>query len=63
MTQTLSYSEIIKDRNEAENAIGKILLDLQKQTGCQVNGIALIKIIGAKDSIMLPKIDLKIFDN
>lgn len=63
MITTLSYSEIIKDRQEAERAIGKILSDLQRQTGCQVSGITLTKIIGAKDSILIPKIDLNLFDN
>lgn len=57
---TLTYSEIIKDKKDAEAAIGKILSDLEKQTGKKVVNIYITKIIASKDSILLPRIEMNL---
>lgn len=49
MTGTLSYSEVIAQKKAAEEAIAKILKELQEQTGANIHGIGTTKLIGAKE--------------
>lgn len=48
MTATLSISEILQEKRAAEQAIAKILSDLQRDTRAYIQGIALTKLIGDK---------------
>lgn len=48
MTATLSLSEIMQEKRATEQAIAKILSDLQRDTGAYIHGIALTKLIGDK---------------
>lgn len=50
MTATLSFSEIKNIKKATEEAIGKLLLELQMDTGAIVNGLNITKIIGTQGS-------------
>lgn len=59
MTATLSLSEIMQEKRAAEQAIAKILSDLQRDTGAYIQGIALTKLIGDNGArIVSAKIDI-----
>lgn len=50
MTETLSYIEVIKQKQAVEAAIAKMLEELQEQTGALVHSIAITKLIGSHSS-------------
>lgn len=47
MPAILNYSEVTKDKKIAEDAIAKILTDLQDHTGILVHGITITKLISS----------------
>ena len=57
MVGTLSYMEVIQ-KQAIEQAIAKLLKELQEQTGSQVTGISTVKLIGAKDTEIKVSINL-----
>lgn len=49
MTSTLSFIEVINSKKATEQAIAKLLCDLQREIGVTVEKIYLDKMIGSKD--------------